>query len=210
MAATTLASEVGVVVLESTDRTGGRVETVRQGNCWINVGTQFTEGTGMLIDALDRHDIEWFPRGQEHRSEPAATIVRSWSAPSPTRSGRSDGTSTSGFRRLNCHSRRCSGAGKPRSLTLIAGAWSGGADRLVRVCLLPGKCRSFAVEGCEFFLPRAARSGSGLIESGRDPRNSAGGGSRVFESECSPETSVLWFDNGRPVPKLLELESNSS
>ncbi|AWK75488.1 oxidase [Rhodococcus oxybenzonivorans] len=58
MAATTLAPETGVVVLESTDRTGGRVETVRRGDYWINVGTQFTEGTGTLIDALDRHGIE--------------------------------------------------------------------------------------------------------------------------------------------------------
>ncbi|MDO2377595.1 FAD-dependent oxidoreductase [Rhodococcus sp. DMF-1] len=57
-AATTLAPETGVVVLESTDRIGGRVETVRQGDYWINVGTQFTEGTGTLIDALDRHGIE--------------------------------------------------------------------------------------------------------------------------------------------------------
>ncbi|MBC2640703.1 MULTISPECIES: NAD(P)/FAD-dependent oxidoreductase [unclassified Rhodococcus (in: high G+C Gram-positive bacteria)] len=58
MAATTLAPETDVVVLESTDRTGGRVETIRQGDYWINVGTQFTEGTGTLIDALDRHGIE--------------------------------------------------------------------------------------------------------------------------------------------------------
>ncbi|MFE6925366.1 flavin monoamine oxidase family protein [Nocardia sp. NPDC057663] len=57
-AATTLAPEAEVVVLESTDRTGGRVDTVRQGDYWINVGTQFTEGTGTLIEALDRHGIE--------------------------------------------------------------------------------------------------------------------------------------------------------
>lgn len=57
-AATTLAPETDVIVLESTDRTGGRVETVRQGDYWINVGTQFTEGTGTLIDALNRHRIE--------------------------------------------------------------------------------------------------------------------------------------------------------
>ncbi|MFD6269294.1 flavin monoamine oxidase family protein [Nocardia asteroides] len=57
-AATTLAPAAEVVVLESTDRTGGRVETVRRGDYWINVGTQFTEGTGTLIDALDRHNIE--------------------------------------------------------------------------------------------------------------------------------------------------------
>lgn len=58
MAATTLAPQTDVVVLESTDRTGGRVDTVRQGDYWINVGTQFTEGTGTLIEALDRHSIE--------------------------------------------------------------------------------------------------------------------------------------------------------
>lgn len=57
-AATALAPAAEVVVLESTDRTGGRVETVRRGDYWINVGTQFTEGTGTLIDALDRHNIE--------------------------------------------------------------------------------------------------------------------------------------------------------
>ncbi|PFX06028.1 flavin monoamine oxidase family protein [Nocardia farcinica] len=57
-AATTVAPAAEVVVLESTDRTGGRVDTVRQGDYWINVGTQFTEGTGTLIDALDRHNIE--------------------------------------------------------------------------------------------------------------------------------------------------------
>ncbi|GGN80292.1 flavin monoamine oxidase family protein [Nocardia rhizosphaerihabitans] len=57
-AATTLAPQAEVVVLESTDRTGGRVDTVRQGDYWINVGTQFTEGTGTLIEALDRHGIE--------------------------------------------------------------------------------------------------------------------------------------------------------
>ncbi|MFX0579034.1 flavin monoamine oxidase family protein [Nocardia nepalensis] len=56
--ATTLARETDVVVLEASDRTGGRVDTVRQGDYWINVGTQFTEGTGALIDALDRHGIE--------------------------------------------------------------------------------------------------------------------------------------------------------
>lgn len=57
-AATTLSPETDIVVLESTDRVGGRVETVRKGDYWINVGTQFTEGTGTLIDALDRHGIE--------------------------------------------------------------------------------------------------------------------------------------------------------
>ncbi|GEB49141.1 flavin monoamine oxidase family protein [Streptomyces cacaoi] len=58
MAATTLAEETDVLVLESSDRPGGRVETVRKGDYWINVGTQFTEGTGPLIDALQYHGIE--------------------------------------------------------------------------------------------------------------------------------------------------------
>ncbi|UZX04714.1 FAD-dependent oxidoreductase [Arthrobacter sp. CDRTa11] len=58
IAATTLSPETDVVVLESTDRTGGRVETVRQGDYWINIGTQFTEGTGTLIEALNRHGIK--------------------------------------------------------------------------------------------------------------------------------------------------------
>jgi monoamine oxidase len=58
MAATTLAGAGrDVVVLEASDRSGGRVDTVRQGDYWINVGTQFTEGTGPLIDALHRHQV---------------------------------------------------------------------------------------------------------------------------------------------------------
>ncbi|OIJ26403.1 flavin monoamine oxidase family protein [Nocardioides luteus] len=56
MAATTLADH-DVVVLEASDRPGGRVDTVRKGDYWINVGTQFTEGTGPLIDALHRHRV---------------------------------------------------------------------------------------------------------------------------------------------------------
>lgn len=56
MAATTLADR-DIVVLEASNRTGGRVDTVRQGDYWINVGTQFTEGTGPLIDALHRHQV---------------------------------------------------------------------------------------------------------------------------------------------------------
>ncbi|WP_455359615.1 flavin monoamine oxidase family protein [Streptomyces sp. SYSU K21746] len=58
MAATTVAGKADVVVLEAEDRPGGRVETVRNGDYWINVGTQFTEGTGPLIDALNQHGIE--------------------------------------------------------------------------------------------------------------------------------------------------------
>ncbi|MDI2030585.1 NAD(P)/FAD-dependent oxidoreductase [Saccharopolyspora sp. TS4A08] len=58
MAATTLRDEADVVVLEASGRSGGRVETVQQGDYWINLGTQFTEGTGPLIDALHHHGIE--------------------------------------------------------------------------------------------------------------------------------------------------------
>src|SRR5688500_5519642 len=56
MAATTLADR-DVVVLEASNRTGGRVDTVRKGAYWIKVGTQFTEGTGPLLDALHRHQV---------------------------------------------------------------------------------------------------------------------------------------------------------
>jgi len=56
MAATTLADR-DVVVLEASERAGGRVDTVRQGDYWINMGTQFTEGTGPLIEALHRHQV---------------------------------------------------------------------------------------------------------------------------------------------------------
>ncbi|MFE6647031.1 flavin monoamine oxidase family protein [Nocardioides sp. NPDC057772] len=56
MAATGLADR-DVVVLEASERTGGRVDTVRRGDYWINVGTQFTEGTGPLIEALHRHRV---------------------------------------------------------------------------------------------------------------------------------------------------------
>jgi monoamine oxidase len=58
MAATTLAGAGrDVVVLEASNRGGGRVDTVRKGDYWINVGTQFTEGTGPLIDALHHHQV---------------------------------------------------------------------------------------------------------------------------------------------------------
>lgn len=56
MAATALADR-DVVVLEASGRSGGRVESVRRGDYWINLGTQFTEGTGALIDALGRHQV---------------------------------------------------------------------------------------------------------------------------------------------------------
>ncbi|WP_116050880.1 flavin monoamine oxidase family protein [Amycolatopsis palatopharyngis] len=56
MAASTLSNR-DVIVLEAAGRAGGRVESVRQGDYWINLGTQFTEGTGPLIEALERHQI---------------------------------------------------------------------------------------------------------------------------------------------------------
>ncbi|MFB7861553.1 flavin monoamine oxidase family protein [Streptomyces sp. NPDC056069] len=58
MAATTLADRADVIVLEASERAGGRVETVRKGDYWINLGTQFTEGTGVLIDTLHHHGIQ--------------------------------------------------------------------------------------------------------------------------------------------------------
>ncbi|MEV6218172.1 NAD(P)/FAD-dependent oxidoreductase [Nocardia sp. NPDC051833] len=57
MSGTTLSDGADVVVLEASDRAGGRVESVRRGEYWVNVGTQFTEGTGALIDELDKHRI---------------------------------------------------------------------------------------------------------------------------------------------------------
>ncbi|MFF8380666.1 flavin monoamine oxidase family protein [Streptomyces sp. NPDC015661] len=57
MAANTLADKADVVVLEAADRAGGRVESVRKDGYWLNMGTQFTEGTGTLIEALDRHGV---------------------------------------------------------------------------------------------------------------------------------------------------------
>ncbi|GAB3857665.1 NAD(P)/FAD-dependent oxidoreductase [Nocardioides maradonensis] len=58
VAATTLVPSASVVVLESSDRPGGRVESVRRGEYWLNIGTQFTEGEGTLFEVMDRHGIE--------------------------------------------------------------------------------------------------------------------------------------------------------
>lgn len=58
VAATTLAPTTDVVVLEGAGRPGGRVESVRDGDYWLNVGTQFAEGTGILFDLMDRHGVE--------------------------------------------------------------------------------------------------------------------------------------------------------
>ncbi|MFB7198967.1 flavin monoamine oxidase family protein [Streptomyces sp. NPDC056240] len=59
MASTALAAEsTDVVVLEAATRAGGRVESVRHGDYWLNIGTQFTEGGGPLFDVMDRYRIE--------------------------------------------------------------------------------------------------------------------------------------------------------
>ncbi|WP_344042157.1 flavin monoamine oxidase family protein [Nocardioides panacihumi] len=58
VAGSTLAGSADVVVLEAATRPGGRVESVRHGDYWLNVGTQFTEGEGPLFDVMDRYGIE--------------------------------------------------------------------------------------------------------------------------------------------------------
>lgn len=47
-----------VVVLEAANRPGGRVESESYGDYWVNLGAQFTEGTGPLIEAMDEFNIE--------------------------------------------------------------------------------------------------------------------------------------------------------
>jgi monoamine oxidase len=59
MAATQL-KESNVVLLEAADRIGGRVESIRRGDYWVNVGAQFAEGEGPFIEAMNRHNV---PRG---------------------------------------------------------------------------------------------------------------------------------------------------
>src|SRR4051812_4618840 len=58
MAATNLAKDCDVLVLESSHRVGGRIESARRGEYWANVGTQFAEGTGPLFDTMDRLGLE--------------------------------------------------------------------------------------------------------------------------------------------------------
>ena len=60
IAASSLAAEYDVLLLEAQERIGGRVESIRRGEYWVNVGAQFAEGTGALFDALDRLGL---PRG---------------------------------------------------------------------------------------------------------------------------------------------------
>ena len=58
VAGTTLLGSADVLVLEASDRPGGRVESVRRGEYWLNIGTQFTEGVGPLFDVMDRYQIQ--------------------------------------------------------------------------------------------------------------------------------------------------------
>lgn len=58
VAGSTLAASCDVLVLEAAQRAGGRVESVRHGGYWLNIGAQFTEGTGPLFDVMDRYQIE--------------------------------------------------------------------------------------------------------------------------------------------------------
>ena len=47
-----------VVVLESADRVGGRVKSVRRGGYWVNLGAQFLAGEGTLARIVDELEIE--------------------------------------------------------------------------------------------------------------------------------------------------------
>lgn len=49
--------ERNVVLLETADRLGGRVKTVRRGEYWANLGAQYMAGTGPLAEVLDEFDI---------------------------------------------------------------------------------------------------------------------------------------------------------
>lgn len=58
VAGAALASSTDVVVLEAATRPGGRVESIRYGDYWLNVGAQFTEGAGPLFDIIDKYKIQ--------------------------------------------------------------------------------------------------------------------------------------------------------
>lgn len=57
VAGTALMESADVVVLEAAQRPGGRVESLRRGGYWLNIGTQFAEGEGVLFDIMDRHRV---------------------------------------------------------------------------------------------------------------------------------------------------------
>lgn len=57
VAGTTLSPTQEVIVLEGAQRAGGRVESVRHGDYWLNVGTQFAEGEGELFEIMGRHRV---------------------------------------------------------------------------------------------------------------------------------------------------------
>nr|WP_267468099.1 MULTISPECIES: FAD-dependent oxidoreductase [Nocardia] len=70
-AATTVAPAAEVVVLESTDRTGGRVDTVRQGDYWINVGNPVHRGHRHVDRRTGpAQHRDGLARGKEHRAAP--------------------------------------------------------------------------------------------------------------------------------------------
>jgi monoamine oxidase len=58
IAASKLAESTDVLLLEATGRPGGRVESVRHGDYWVNVGAQFAEGTGPLFDAMNQFKVK--------------------------------------------------------------------------------------------------------------------------------------------------------
>jgi len=50
--------ELNVVVLEADGRFGGRIKSARHGDYWLNLGAQFAEGEGALIETMDRFQIQ--------------------------------------------------------------------------------------------------------------------------------------------------------
>lgn len=61
IAGLTAASELSdrnVILLEADDRVGGRVKSVSHGDYYLNLGQQFAEGEGPLIEVMDRYGIK--------------------------------------------------------------------------------------------------------------------------------------------------------
>lgn len=50
-------SATKTVLLEAEDRIGGRVQSERRGEYWLNLGAQFAEGDGVFIEAMNRLGI---------------------------------------------------------------------------------------------------------------------------------------------------------